>query len=555
MNHFNKRFVLSGVLLLGLPLMCIPSVYAAKPINLNHQSPTLLTTLIAGPLTGIDVSEISRSVTKAKMTHIRIQQTYEGYQVWGADAVIHLPQTSRSLSTARFQSLLNTPEASMNGTVYQGIDKDLANTRQSELSNAQGDKALNRAIQTYTQTLGSKPSISNQTISRIVFIDQDNKAHWAFLVGFDAKAVKEGELPAMPHYILDATSLQILAQWDDIKTAGGKKVLEKVAGGGFGGNIKMGKLSYDGLEGDLHYAKLAISRDVETNTCSLQNPDVVVKHSRRMKVMSFKCEAADADHEGLFWNADFDAINDGYSPGNDALFGGIVIKNMYSDWYGVPVLTDDQGQPLLLTMVVHEKMENAYWDGSKMTFGDGGSMFYPLTSLGVAAHEISHGFTQQHSNLAYYSYSGGMNEAYSDMAAQAAELYAYGKNSWQIGPEIFKAENEALRYLDTPSKDCGKKKPGNRCSIDNADQYYSGLDVHYSSGVFNRAFYLMGTAEGWDAKKAFDVMVNANSHYWTKTSTFVEGACGVLASAKELGYDIKPIQVAFETVKVDISDC
>ena len=37
----------------------------------------------------------------------------------------------------------------------------------------------------------------------------------------------------------------------------------------------------------------------------------------------------------------------------------------------------------------------------KMTFGDGIDMFYPLVFLGVGAHEISHGFTEQHSNLIY----------------------------------------------------------------------------------------------------------------------------------------------------------
>ena len=29
-----------------------------------------------------------------------------------------------------------------------------------------------------------------------------------------------------------------------------------------------------------------------------------------------------------------------------------------------------------------------------------------------------------------------------DMAAQAAEYYSYGKNSWEIGPEIFKAQTK-----------------------------------------------------------------------------------------------------------------
>ena len=36
-----------------------------------------------------------------------------------------------------------------------------------------------------------------------------------------------------------------------------------------------------------------------------------------------------------------------------------------------------------------------------MTFGDGATTFYPLVSLDVAAHEVSHGFTEQNSGLVY----------------------------------------------------------------------------------------------------------------------------------------------------------
>ena len=38
---------------------------------------------------------------------------------------------------------------------------------------------------------------------------------------------------------------------------------------------------------------------------------------------------------------------------------------------------------------------NAFWDGKKMTYGDGnGTSFGPLTSLDVAGHEMSHGVTE-----------------------------------------------------------------------------------------------------------------------------------------------------------------
>jgi len=54
---------------------------------------------------------------------------------------------------------------------------------------------------------------------------------------------------------------------------------------------------------------------------------------------------------------------------------------------------------------------------------------------------------------------------------------------------------EALRYMDQPSRD-GR-------SIDTVDQYVKGMDVHYSSGVYNRLYYLMSNQSGWDPHKAF----------------------------------------------------
>ena len=67
------------------------------------------------------------------------------------------------------------------------------------------------------------------------------------------------------------------------------------------------------------------------------------------------------------------------------------------------------------------------------------------------------------------------------------------------------------------------------------------IDVHFTSGVYNRFFYLLGTSAEWDAKKAFDVMVNANQHYWTSTATFSSGACGVLQAATDLQYDLSAV--------------
>src|SRR3990167_4092541 len=446
----------------------------------------------------------------------------------------------------------------MNGTLYQDIAGDLASTPKGALADAQLQKASRLAVDTYQQQVGGQLFVSNQQATLMVYVDGANKAHWAYLVKFDVAPPKPDALPARPVYLLDAVTLQAYQQWDEIQTAQPSAneipvdLKRNVKGGGFGGNLKMGKRVYDGLNDDMPV--LNLMRDIATQNCSLENKAVMVQNYNGRVLESFNCKKRDAEHNYVFWNGDQDAVNGGYSPANDALFCGAVIKDMYRKWYDVDVLTEAGGRPMLLKMVVHARMDNAYWDGKQMTFGDGISMFYPLTSLGVAAHEVSHGFTEQHAGLVYSGQSGGMNESFSDMASKAAEFYAYGSLSdWDLGGEIVKEEGRALRYLDQPSKDCYGKTPRNYCSIDKASQYHAGLDVHHSSGVYNRLFYLISTAKGWDVKKAFDVMVNANQHYWTPTTTFNQGACGVLLAAKSLGYDSSAILQALELVEINAS--
>lgn len=66
-----------------------------------------------------------------------------------------------------------------------------------------------------------------------------------------------------------------------------------------------------------------------------------------------------------------------------------------------------------------------------------------------------------------------------------------------------------------------------RCSIDHASQYYNGLNVHNSSGVLNRAYYLLAN------------------------STFDQGGCGVAKAAQDLGYTVVDVVDAFNQVGVN----
>ncbi|MBQ4875818.1 M4 family metallopeptidase [Pseudoalteromonas luteoviolacea] len=351
----------------------------------------------------------------------------------------------------------------------------------------------------------------HETDRLAIWIDSNNQARLVY----ELSHVTYGEHPSRPYQIVDANTGEVLVSYDNIQHANAT---------GPGGNQKTGKYQYG-----TDYGHLDVSQS--GNTCTMNNANVKTIHlnhgSSGSSAHSFTCPENTVKE-----------INGAYSPLNDAHYFGNVVFNMYSDWLGTAPLS------FQLQMRVHysNNYENAFWDGRSMTFGDGKDRFYPLVSLDVSAHEVSHGFTEQNSGLIYRNKSGGLNEAFSDMAGEAAEYYMKGSNDWLVGQDIFKGSG-ALRYMNDPTKD-GR-------SIDHQSNFTSGMDVHHSSGVFNKAFYHLATTTGWDTKKAFVVMAKANQMYWTASTDWDLAGNGVMDAACDLGYNPDDVKAALALVGVN----
>jgi len=135
---------------------------------------------------------------------------------------------------------------------------------------------------------------------------------------------------------------------------------------------------------------------------------------------------------------------------------------------------------------------NAFWDGTQMTYGDGTGNAKPLTSIDVAGHEMSHGVTSNTANLAYRKESGGLNEATSDIFGTAVEFYASNSadvGDYFIGERIdLRGNGTPLRYMDQPSKDGSSPN----CYSSTVGR----LDVHYSSGPLNHWYFLASEGSG-----------------------------------------------------------
>ncbi|MGW7517604.1 M4 family metallopeptidase [Streptomyces sp. NPDC054796] len=199
----------------------------------------------------------------------------------------------------------------------------------------------------------------------------------------------------------------------------------------------------------------------------------------------------------LFTDAD-DVWGDGtpsntQTAGVDAHYGAALTWDYYKNVHGRSGIRGD-GVGAYSRVHYGNNYVNAFWQDSCfcMTYGDGSGNSKPLTSIDVAAHEMTHGVTAATAKLVYSGESGGLNEATSDIFAAAVEFNANNAKDvgdYFVGEKIdINGNGTPLRYMDKPSKDGASK-----------DNWYSGIggvDVHYSSGVANHFFYLLSEGSG-----------------------------------------------------------
>jgi pseudolysin/vibriolysin len=241
----------------------------------------------------------------------------------------------------------------------------------------------------------------------------------------------------------------------------------------------------------------------------------------------------------------YEAINGAYAPLNDAHYFSTQIFVMYKKWYDFTPLPNNEK----LKVYVHygQNQVVGHWDGKKMLLGDGDDAVYPLTSVDIIGHEIGHAITARHAKLVYHGQAGGINEAFSDMAGEVAEAFVnkhlHKKNDWLVGGTVTKGKGQAFRFFADPTLD--------NHSIAHIKNYYDGLDVHYASGLFNKAFYTLATTPNWHIRKAFHIFLMANLVYWRENSTFNEAACGVVKAGADLQLDTEAVIESFDVVGVN----
>ncbi|MGI4873654.1 MAG: M4 family metallopeptidase [Janthinobacterium lividum] len=241
-------------------------------------------------------------------------------------------------------------------------------------------------------------------------------------------------------------------------------------------------------------------------------------------------------------NANYDNV------AGDAHFGA---QSTYDYWKTVHGRNSYDGAGAKILSYVHysRSYENAYWDGTRMTYGDGASTFKPLTALDVCGHEIGHAVCESTANLTYSNESGAMNEGFSDCWGASVEKFTAdkfaltGKSTWDIGEEIMKAGG-ALRSMSNPNQ---YSQP----AYYKGTYWYTGTSdnggVHTNSGVLNYWYYLVavgktGTNEkgasfavtGLGLTDAAKILFRTESVYLSSSSNYAAARTYSIQAATDL---------------------
>ncbi|MCX8081504.1 MAG: M4 family metallopeptidase, partial [Bacteroidia bacterium] len=206
---------------------------------------------------------------------------------------------------------------------------------------------------------------------------------------------------------------------------------------------------------------------------------------------------------------------------------------------------DNNGFKLLSYCHYSTNYNNAFWDGLRMTYGDGNQTSMTIfTCLDVCGHEFTHGLTEFTGNLVYQNEPGALNESWSDIFGTCIENFGKPTGwNWKIGNEIT-TNNQGIRDMQNP-----KLFADPNCYM--GQYWYTGTadngGVHTNSGVGNYWFYLLTaggtgtndignsyTVTGIGMTPASRIAFRAMTVYFTPNTNYANARALTIQAAKDL---------------------
>lgn len=195
---------------------------------------------------------------------------------------------------------------------------------------------------------------------------------------------------------------------------------------------------------------------------------------------------------------------------NEAFLKSGYTYDFYKEVFGRNSL-DDRGMSLISSVHLGRRLNNAFWTGEQMAYGDGdGSLFVRFTkSLDVVGHELTHGVITHTSNLEYRDEPGALNEHFADVFGSLVKQWKKHQTAeeadWLIGNDIMGPDTDAVALRTLTEEPAYEDDPllGTDPQPKHMDDMYTGSQdnggVHINSGIPNHVFYRASLEIGGEA--------------------------------------------------------
>ena len=453
------------------------------------------------------------------MRHLRLQQTFKGIPVWANELYVHLDAANQVyVMNGRYAP---TPAA---------IDPDAAvidGARAIELGRAH--LAAEGRLRDIPANMNPLMRFFAPKSQKAIWMDKQGAPHLVWQVDIYANIRDWFTI------MVDALSGEVLHKYSNTMSEGSVNA----SGVDLGGSTR----SFRAYEENGAYYMLSDLNELSGGSTNL--PD-----SPTGGLWVIDLRNTDASETSQFYHVTSSTPNSWSDRSAvSALHNLNQVYAYYSNTHGRRAIDANASTIVTVVNVTEDgqAMDNAYWNGAAIFWGNGSDYFTPLAeALDVAAHELTHGVTEYTANLVYQDQPGALNESMSDFFGCMVD-----RDDWLMREDIMRpGMGSALRDISHPhNANVLSQMPKTMDEYEYTSDDNGG--VHTNCALPLYASYMITTAIG--REKAEKIYYRALSKYLTRQSQFIDARTALEQSATDLygaGSELSAVQSAFDAVKV-----
>lgn len=485
--------------------------------------------------------KVSQKKDALGKTHMKMQQTYKGIKLYGSEVILHLDKSNRveamngrSRPTPALKSVVPKLSASQAlKSVEQDLGASLSKTKSSNRSAILTTPDFEEELIIYQKN-------GTEVLTRHLTVFPNLMDRWEYFIDAETgKVIDKYYHTCTLHPSLKGTEHTVA-----------REVYPPETGSGIDLNGSNRQLSTFSV-GETNY--MINATKAMFNSAQSEMPDNPVGGIMTLDLRNEPpAEGADLFHVTSNTNSWNNAT------AVSAHYNADVSYEYFRNTFNRNSINGEGGTIISIINVADPDdgggLDNAFWNGRAMFYGNGRVAFEPLAAaLDVAGHEMSHGVIQNTANLEYRNQSGAINESFADIFGAMID-----RDDWLLAEDVVNRQvfsSGAMRDMQNPNNG-GSGLSDTGWQPKDMTEFYTGSanngGVHINSGIPNRAFYLVATDIGRD--KAEQIYYRALDTYLTVSSQFIDLRLAVIQSAADLhGADspeVQAVQNAYDTVGI-----